>query len=149
MNRYTLLLILLAACCSSTAVVAQDVSLTTDQVAAINQLAEQGDANAQFILGNMYLKGEGVAKKDAEAVKWYRLAADQGNADAQHNLGLKYAKGEGVPKNDVEAYFWWNLAAAQGHADAKTNRDIVEKTMTREQIAEAQQRSAAWEPNRW
>ena len=27
-------------------------------------------------------------KVDAEAVRWYRLAAEQGHADAQFNLGI-------------------------------------------------------------
>jgi TPR repeat protein len=69
-------------------------------------------------------------------------------ADAQYNLALMYGKGQGAPKNDTEAYFWWNLAAAQGIEKAKNNRDIVEKKMTREQIAEAQRRSAAWKPKK-
>jgi hypothetical protein len=99
-------------------------------------------------LGDKLRLGEGVPKNAAEAVKWYRLAAAQGLASAQYNLGLMYADGEGVPKNDAEAYFWWNLAAAQGNENAKTNRDIVEKKMTREQIAEAQRRSAAWKPKK-
>ena len=38
--------------------------------------AEQGDAEAQFSLGRMYDEGEGVAEDDAEAVRWYRLAAE-------------------------------------------------------------------------
>jgi TPR repeat protein len=59
-----------------------------------------------------------------------------------------YFDGAGVPKNDAEAYFWWNLAAAQGSEQAKNNRDIIEKTMTREQISEAQRRSAAWKPKK-
>ena len=32
-----------------------------------------------------YKKGEGVAKDEREAAKWYRLAAEQGYADAQTN----------------------------------------------------------------
>ncbi len=42
-------------------------------------LAEQGHAPAQFNLRIMYNKGEGVAKDDVEAVKWYRRAAEQEN----------------------------------------------------------------------
>ncbi|MEQ1610904.1 MAG: hypothetical protein ABL956_18355, partial [Hyphomonadaceae bacterium] len=70
----------------------------------------------------MYDNGQGLAKNDAEAVRWYRLAADQGYAMAQSNLGVMYANGRGVPENDVEAYKWWSLAAAQGNADAFINR---------------------------
>ena len=38
-------------------------------------IAEQGNASAQYNLGFMYANGEGVPEDDAEAVKWYRLAA--------------------------------------------------------------------------
>ena len=46
-------------------------------------LAEQGKASAQFNLGVMYDKGQGVPEDDKAAVKWYRLAAEQGDANAQ------------------------------------------------------------------
>ncbi|MAG00089.1 MAG: hypothetical protein CL388_02625, partial [Acidiferrobacteraceae bacterium] len=56
-------------------------------------LAEQGDARAQFNLGVMYVKGQGVPQDDKTALKWYTLAAEQGLADAQTNLGNMYRKG--------------------------------------------------------
>ena len=108
-------------------------------------LAEQGYAKAQFNLGLIYDIGDGVLENDAEAVRWYRLAADQGNARAQQNLGAMYADGEGVPEDDVLAYMWWNLAAAQGNATAGEGKDILERRMTREQIAEAQRLSREWQ----
>ena len=43
----------------------------------------------------MYASGEGVPEDDAEAVRWYRLAADQGHADAQYNLGWMYDRRRG------------------------------------------------------
>ena len=52
--------------------------------------ATQGDAEAQYNLGLMYDKGQGVVQDHKEAVKWYRLAAAQGNASAQYYLGLLY-----------------------------------------------------------
>ena len=52
--------------------------------------AMQGEAYAQYNLGLIYFKGEGVPKNDAEAVKWFRKAADQGHAKAQFNQGLMY-----------------------------------------------------------
>ena len=45
--------------------------------------AEQGPADAQIILGLIYLNGEGVAQDYAEAVKWFRRAAERGDAGAQ------------------------------------------------------------------
>ena len=74
-----------------------------DNLDTVRQAAEQGDATAQFNLGNMYANGEGVPKDDAEAVKWFRLAADQGYAAAQLNLGAAYTNGQGVLKDDAEA----------------------------------------------
>lgn len=56
-------------------------------------LAEQGYASAQFNLGVMYSKGEGVKQDDIEAVKWYRKAAEQGHKNAQYNLGVMYYDG--------------------------------------------------------
>jgi uncharacterized protein len=44
--------------------------------------ANQGEAHAQFKLGFMFEKGQGVAKDRAEAIRWYLLAAAQGNAEA-------------------------------------------------------------------
>tara|TARA_B110000116_G_scaffold260112_1_gene262885 strand:+ start:972 stop:1109 length:138 start_codon:yes stop_codon:yes gene_type:complete len=43
---------------------------------------------ARFNLGFRYATGRGVSQDDAEAVRWYRLAADQGDADAQFNFGF-------------------------------------------------------------
>ncbi|WP_244060855.1 tetratricopeptide repeat protein, partial [Aeromonas caviae] len=60
--------------------------------------AEQGNAEAQFNLAQMYGKGKGVAQDIQQVVTWLRKAAEQGNAEAQFNLGVMYAKGQGVPQ---------------------------------------------------
>ena len=76
-------------------------------------------------VGVMYDNGEGVLKDDAEAVRWYRLAADQGDVFAQFNLGLMYANGLGVLKDDAEAGRWYRLAAEQGNAAAQFNLGVM------------------------
>jgi len=83
--------------------------------------AEQGLAKAQFSLGGMYERGEGVAQDYNQALSWYRKAADQGNADAQFNLGLMYGKGIGVPQDDTQSLFWFRKAANQGDSKAQIN----------------------------
>ncbi|WP_223934153.1 tetratricopeptide repeat protein, partial [Aeromonas caviae] len=55
--------------------------------------AEQGFAAAQFHLGVMYTKGQGVAKDYSQAVAWSRLAAEQGHVQAQYFLGWMYTNG--------------------------------------------------------
>jgi hypothetical protein len=87
----------------------------------LRPLAVQGNANAQYNLGNMYMDGQGVPQNDAEAVKWFRRAADQDFVDAQSNLGAMYIDGRGVPQNHAEALRWLRLAAGRGDAEAQSN----------------------------
>ena len=89
-------------------------------------LAEKGDDDAQFNLGLMYDRGEGVAQDSAEAVKWYRLAAEQGNPIAQNSLGGFYYSGiGGVLKDHSEAVKWYRLAAKQGDNHGQFNLGLM------------------------
>lgn len=45
--------------------------------------AEQGHEGAQFNLGLILYSGDGIAKNEAEAVRWFRKAAEAGLADAR------------------------------------------------------------------
>ena len=99
-------------------------------LAKITPLAEAGDADAQYWLGDMYDWGRGVATSDLEARKWYRRAAKAGHAKAQYRLGQIYQNGWGVGEPDVvEAEKWFRLAAEAGHTDAqyelKKNTELV------------------------
>ena len=102
--------------------------------------AEQGNALAQYMLGVCYGYGYGVAKDYAEAGKWWRKAAEQGNVDGQYLLGACYKNGRGVEEDYVEAYAWLNLASATDK-DAAEQRGDLEKTMSPQQIADAQART--------
>ena len=78
------------------------------------QLAEQGNAKAQFVLGLMYHIGQGVRQDYAEALRWYRQAAEQGNAKAQFNLGAMYHNGQGVRRNFHLSKEWFGKACDGG-----------------------------------
>ena len=80
-------------------------------------LAEQGNASAQFNLGNMYANGQGVKQDDFEAVKWFRQAAEQRDASAQFILGSSYLFGKGVQVNKSLAKEWFSKACDNGHQD--------------------------------
>lgn len=61
--------------------------IPNDYIKAVHWLrkaAEQGDANAQFELGAMYLKGLGVIENEVQAYAWLSLASMQG--DEAHGL---------------------------------------------------------------
>jgi TPR repeat protein len=82
-------------------------------------LAERGNARAQYVLGHMYINGEGVIQNDKEAATWFRKAAEQGDVNGQLLLGRMYRWGEGVIQNDKEAATWFRKAAEQGHEGAQ------------------------------
>jgi len=78
-------------------------------------LAGQGNADAQFGLGQLYENSFVAMTTDyVEAGKWYRLAAEQGMAAAQYNLGRILTR-HGVTQDNVEAVKWYRLAAEQGN----------------------------------
>ncbi len=76
----------------------------------------------------MYANGEGVPPDDAEAVRWYRLAADQEHPTAQFTLGNLYARGQGVPRDETEAARWSRLAAEHGVASAQYSLGLMYAT---------------------
>ncbi|MCH8859013.1 MAG: SEL1-like repeat protein [Proteobacteria bacterium] len=49
----------------------------------------------QFYLASAYAKGQGVAKDNAEAARWYRKAAEQNHAGARHYLRLLCLSAQG------------------------------------------------------
>ena len=77
--------------------------------------AEQGNADAQCALGNMYSNGEGVPAEDQIAIHWYELAANQGHTESQMRLGRIY-----FARSDyANAAEYSLLAAAKGEPNAQ------------------------------
>jgi TPR repeat protein len=93
-----------------------------DYTAALREwppLAEMGNAAAQYRIGLMYRRGQGVLQDYDEAAKWFEKAARQGNAKAQHSLGNSYSEGQGVPVDHTMAVMWFRKAANRGNADSQ------------------------------
>jgi len=89
------------------------------------QLAEQGDAEAQFQLGLIYANQQGITKDDKQAVDWLAKAAGQGHRAAQTKLGFMYATGKGVAQNYNSAFYWCYKAAEQGDVIAQFNLGLM------------------------
>lgn len=77
-------------------------------------LAEAGDATAQNSVGALYDHGLGVDEDDAEAARWYQLAAEQNLPLAMRNLANMYAGGHGLPFDKAQAEQWYQKAASLG-----------------------------------
>lgn len=99
-----------------------------EQSKKIQLSAEQGDTDAQYLLGRMYTEGQGVRKDKDQAIYWYKKAiegyldaAEQGNIDAQFELAMMLTKGYGVSKDEIKSFHWFQKAAEQGHVDAQYN----------------------------
>lgn len=81
--------------------------------------AGQGNTVAMRNISELYAAGLGVAKDDAEAMRWLRKAADLHNVDALNSIGSNYERGEGgVAQDYAEAMRWYRKAADLGNADA-------------------------------
>ena len=79
------------------------------------ELAHEGDARAQGLVGFLYLHGNGVQKNRDQALKWYRLASEQGDAAAQSNLCAALFDGNPTAEDLDEAMHWCRLSAAQAY----------------------------------
>jgi TPR repeat protein len=86
----------------------------------LRSAAEKGDPAAQFCLGNRYYLGQHQdPTRDAEADKWFRLAAAQGNAQAEERLGQLYYTGRGEAQDYAQAAAWFRKAAEHGNRAAQ------------------------------
>ena len=96
-----------------------------DAVKFLTQAAEKGQSVAQYRLGTLYERGQGVPADAAKAAHWYEMAANQGNRKAMHNLAVAYASGTPGKKNMAEAARWFAKAAALGLSDSQFNLAVL------------------------
>lgn len=118
---------------------------SSDPLQKLRQLAQAGDADAQFELGARYATGEGTAQDYAQAVNWFRRAADAGQVLAAATLAAYYRAGRGVPRDEISAYTWSAIAQQEGDLASKHRLAVLRSRMTRTQITEAESRAAAWQ----
>jgi len=112
------------------------------------QAAERGLPMAQMALADLYANHRGPAQDLVEALRWYPKAAERAYAPALHELAQAYATGRGVPADDVEAYLWMDLAAFRARGALReqclAERDGFARTMSPEQVAQAERRELEW-----
>ncbi|MBI5520197.1 MAG: sel1 repeat family protein [Desulfovibrio sp.] len=113
----------------------------------LKMAADQGLPISQTLVAAKFEFGVGVRQDYAEAANWYLAAANQNYPAAQMRLGLLYEAGKGVARDIVVAYCWLLLGASAGDLAAQTERTRVERQLTRQQIAEAQEMARTWSRN--
>ena len=101
-------------------------------------VANEGNREAQSLLGEMYAFGQGVPQDYAKGIKWLMLAAEQNEPKAQYKLGMMTMYGQGFTRDFGRAAMWFILANASGHPKAKKQLAIVSEELSPTQIAAAQ-----------
>lgn len=91
-------------------------SFTIDE---LNQKVEVGDVEAMNLLGNRYLRGEGVQKDYSKALNLFTKAASKKHPKAIFNIGLLYLNGLGVEHSNSVAIDYFEKSANLGFDEAQ------------------------------
>jgi len=80
--------------------------------------AEEGDAEAKYMLGLMYFEGKGVKQNKEKGIKYITRAAKDGDNEAQFEVGKWYYEGSFKKKNLRKAIKFLKSSANQGNEDS-------------------------------
>ncbi|WP_303828367.1 tetratricopeptide repeat protein [Asticcacaulis taihuensis] len=91
-----------------------------EQLKALTDKAEGGDAQAQYDLAQVYFDALLDQKADEKtALSWITRSAEAGNASAQYDLAVAYRLGHGVKPDAAQSLTWYVQAADQGRDEAR------------------------------
>lgn len=91
------------------------VEPTNDWKAAIRTMAEEGDLDAQALLGSDLLTGTNTLQ---EGLDWLKKSAEGGSSYGQNAMGMVYLRGIGQPVDKTAAFRMFRLAADQGDSES-------------------------------
>ncbi len=82
---------------------------------ACKKIADDGQAEAQFLVGLCYAEGRGTEQSYKLAFHYFNLAAGQGYGPAQYQLARCYREGKGVVASQEEELRFNLMAANQNY----------------------------------
>lgn len=92
----------------------------------LQQVAKQGEPEAMYQLGILYLIGDGVTKSYQQGIRWVEDAAMQGYPDAQSMAAnLRYKEAQENPDSYSKALLWYGAVAVSSHPNAKEAQFIM------------------------
>ena len=104
----------------------------------MQSLAETSDHGyAQYYMGMMYLKGQGVDQDYEAASNWFRKASEKNIPQAQYKLGDLYFKGRGVPMDYEYSYIWYSVGASHKHKLSEKSIEKAKDKLSDEELKEA------------
>jgi hypothetical protein len=90
-----------------------------DAAAMLLQIADDGNPDAAYAFGKLFLQGNVMRKDVTAAVRYLTAAAGGGNANAMYVLGKLYLVGEDVPQDKEAALRWFTQSAGHGNTYAQ------------------------------
>ena len=111
--------------------------------------AKNGDVEAQYRLGRLYIEGQGVAPSEKRGMLWIKRAAEGGLAIAQNDMGVMYAEGAIVRKDWVQAAKWLILSGEKNdYGPAQTYwKDNIRDNISAEDLKKARELVDKWQVN--
>lgn len=91
-----------------------------------------GNADAQYLLGEMYTTDEALGDIPKLSYRWLTMAARKGQAQAQARLGDMVFNGDGVEANPEEGLMWLTVASRRvvGTADETWVNELLQNAMS-------------------
>ena len=120
------------------------LSLTDrDRVAEeLEQLAERGDAHAQYLMGQLYRDGPLLIPDSRKAKHWFTQAAKQGLPEAQYTLGKLLLSNDWEVRDPDEGICWLKEAAEHGNQWAAYR--LGKEYLTGEAVTKDTSKAAEW-----
>ena len=99
------------------------VNCVEKEMENIKELAQHGNALAQFRWADMLYFGIGLAKDNQEALKWYQKSAEQGFEKSNIRIAFIYMGVEGVKRDFIESIKW--LKKIEADPEAQFNLGLL------------------------
>lgn len=90
-----------------------------------------GNADAQYDLARLYLKGIGAPRDSKYGARWLGLAAQKGQHQAQAVLGQMLFNGDQLPKQSARGLMWLTLARDNASPDEVWIKDSYNKAIAK------------------
>lgn len=113
--------------------------------------AEEGDTQAQAVLGLLYMTDMLGTRDLKKSFEWYYKSANGGNQNAQSFVAMAYATGEGTEADRIQAYKWLLIVFGGNLLDAhkKNMMSLKEMKPLFEQITPTEVTKARKEAHEW
>lgn len=93
----------------------------------LERAASKGHLQSTYLLGSLYLNGEGGPVKGTRGVELLTIAAKAGEPQAMIELVQVYAEGKYVLQSIDTARYWAQQAKQAGHPDGQKMLDLLDK----------------------